>query len=286
MLIESEVMREDVLVIAGKNRVAVESLRLVISKKIVPEEKVIALPVVSDTGEEGWQPSLRRAADELQVECIDFVDLESISGVLISLEFDRIIRVNKYPKLKCFNIHFSKLPAYKGCWTSVLPILHGKKQSGVTLHLMDEGIDTGPIIAQRSIELDENARAQSLYEDLMSDAIILFHRNVRQLIDHSYSSRPQALDGATYFSRNSLDIRKTEIDFRHTFSQIDRRVRAFYFPVFQTATFQGKGIVGVRPLEQSVKRKPGYVFSSNHRSSLVQCIDCVLELIHVEQSDG
>ena len=49
---------------------------------------------------------------------------------------------------RLYNIHFSYLPAYKGMFTSALPIKNGEVDSGVTLHKIESGIDTGDIIDQ------------------------------------------------------------------------------------------------------------------------------------------
>lgn len=46
------------------------------------------------------------------------------------VEFDRIIKIDKFKSDKLFNIHFSLLPEYKGMYPSVLPILHNNKCSG------------------------------------------------------------------------------------------------------------------------------------------------------------
>ena len=71
----------------------------------------------------------------------------------ISLEFDKIINTSLFKTTNLFNIHFSLLPRYKGMYTSILPILNGDKISGVTLHKIDRGIDTGDIIDKCSFRL-------------------------------------------------------------------------------------------------------------------------------------
>ena len=58
-----------------------------------------------------------------------------------------IIKTKNFKSNKLFNLHFSLLPSYKGMHTSAFPILNGEKYSGVTIHKIDNGIDTGDIIA-------------------------------------------------------------------------------------------------------------------------------------------
>ena len=68
--------------------------------------------------------------------------------MFISLEYHRLIDPLKFVTSKLYNPHFSLLPAYKGMYTSALPLLNDEKDAGVTLHHIDSGIDTGDIIDQ------------------------------------------------------------------------------------------------------------------------------------------
>ena len=69
------------------------------------------------------------------------------------IEFDQIIKPTEFRSNRLFNIHFSYLPEFKGMYTSAIPILQGSTHTGVTLHGIDQGIDTGPIIAQEKFEI-------------------------------------------------------------------------------------------------------------------------------------
>ena len=66
----------------------------------------------------------------------------------------------------CLNIHPSLLPRYRGPSPVVTAILEGSKETGVTLMLLDEGMDTGPIVAQRHRPLDGTETAGQLTEEL------------------------------------------------------------------------------------------------------------------------
>ena len=66
----------------------------------------------------------------------------------------------------CLNIHPSLLPRYRGPSPVVTAILEGSKETGVTLMLLDEGMDTGPIVAQRHRPLDGKETAGQLTEEL------------------------------------------------------------------------------------------------------------------------
>ena len=147
--------------IAGKNDIAVDVLRYLTENH--PELELGVVCNKTDLGVNGWQGSLRWYAGRWQVP---EYTLEQVYGrrdmVLLSLEFDRLLRPERFVSRRLFNIHFSLLPAYKGMYTSALPILYGEREVGVTLHRIDAGIDTGEIIAQRSFPVEEKT-SRELY---------------------------------------------------------------------------------------------------------------------------
>src|SRR5690606_1870023 len=124
---------------------------------------------------------------------------------------------------------FSKLPSYKGMYTSVLPILNGESESGVTLHEIDKGIDTGPIIDQIVFPLSVDTTARELYDLYLTNSILLFKKNLRFLITGNYVARPQTRLGSTYFSKSSINFSNLKIDLNQTAFQIHNQIRAFVF---------------------------------------------------------
>lgn len=77
------------------------------------------------------------------------------------------------PSCGCINFHPSLLPYNRGWYPSVWSILDGSP-AGVTLHLIDEGADTGPIIAQKEIVVSETDTGGSLYERSQKEIFALF----------------------------------------------------------------------------------------------------------------
>ena len=103
--------------IAGKNRIAVEALEFLYSFNSFA---LHICPSRSDSGDDTWQPSLRNAATKLGVSEIPLDNCYEIQDLLfLSLEFDRIIKPCRFNNALLVNLHFSLLPAYKGCFTSI-----------------------------------------------------------------------------------------------------------------------------------------------------------------------
>ncbi len=70
------------------------------------------------------------------------------------------------PRRGCVNVHGSLLPAYRGAAPIQWAVLRGERLSGVTIMLMDEGMDTGPMLLQRELELAADETAGSLHDRL------------------------------------------------------------------------------------------------------------------------
>ncbi|MDQ6749644.1 MAG: phosphoribosylglycinamide formyltransferase [Actinomycetota bacterium] len=81
------------------------------------------------------------------------------------------------------NVHPALLPAFRGLGAIEQALLHGTKVFGVTVHFVDEGVDSGPIILQRAIELPDARDVQAVHDrlrplehELLPEAIRLFAR--------------------------------------------------------------------------------------------------------------
>lgn len=84
------------------------------------------------------------------------VEISSLNPDLICVcHFEKILKNNiiSIPKLGAINLHPSLLPKYKGLSPQHWPIINGDKETGVTIHFIDENIDTGDIIIQEKIPL-------------------------------------------------------------------------------------------------------------------------------------
>ena len=95
------------------------------------------------------------------------------------------------------NLHPSLLPRHRGASPIPATILAGDAETGVTLMRMDEGLDTGPIVAQERVALDGLETAPRLEETLMIVAAGLLDRSLGPWIRGELPARPQAADGAT-----------------------------------------------------------------------------------------
>ena len=88
--------------------------------------------------------------------------------VIVVAAFGQILRqdVLDLPKFGCINVHASLLPRWRGAAPINAAILHGDEETGITIMKMDAGLDTGPILTQRSVRIQPDETAGSLFETL------------------------------------------------------------------------------------------------------------------------
>jgi methionyl-tRNA formyltransferase len=175
--------------LAGKNDIAVYGLSLLLN--YLMKENLFVVCNESDDGFDGWQPSLRKYSNEIGIEEISLQQCYNIDELIfISLEFDKIISPEKFSNARLYNIHFSKLPAYKGMYTSALPLLNCEKETGVTLHRIDSGIDTGDIIDQIVFPIEDADTAKDLYLNYLNFAKQLLNSNILRILNGLVTAEP------------------------------------------------------------------------------------------------
>lgn len=265
--------------IAGKNEIAIYGLKQLLDLG-VDKNKIIALTNKTDNGIDSWQPSFKKYCQNEFIKILDLSDVYDIENLIfISLEFDRIIPVRNFKSNKLFNIHFSLLPAYKGMFTSILPIINGEKYSGVTLHKIDEGIDTGDIIAQIKFEIPFGTTGFELYKLYLQNSKIILSENLKYLLSNKFKSLPQSIMGSTYYSKKTINFKKLEIDFNKTCFEVCNYVNAFSFRPYQLLEFKGIKIAKSIATEKKSTSKPGLILEENDNSFLISTIDYDIVLL-------
>jgi methionyl-tRNA formyltransferase len=124
------------------------------------------------------------------------------------------------PKAGCVNVHASLLPRWRGAAPIQRAILAGDEISGVTLMQMDEGLDTGPMLARQTIDI-RGKTAGEVTEEMAN----LGARLLVEWLEAPVPPEPQPIAGATYASK--VDKTEARIDWSQSAEQIHRQVRAF-----------------------------------------------------------
>lgn len=272
--------------IAGKNRIAIDALQH--ARRFLPDDRVSVVCNANDNGVDMWQPSLRKFAREEGLPVLTLSEAETIEDVLfLSVEFDRIIKTGRFRSSSTLiNIHFSELPAYKGMYTSCLPILHGCETSGCTLHTIDDGIDTGAIIAQTCFPLSTDETAKTLYSKYLHNGAQMIGNMMEPMLAGYCAEQPQPATGSTYFSKSSVDYTNLRVDLKVTAEQLSRQIRAYNHRSYQLPSVLNRIISRCTILPQRSTERPGTLVERTDDTTIIATIDFDCALIHDRFEDA
>jgi len=137
----------------------------------------------------------------------------------------------------CINVHPAMLPYNRGAYPNVWSIVEDTP-AGVTIHFMDEGVDTGDIIAQRQVPVEPVDTGASLYHKLEQTCIELF-QETWPLIRSSQAPRiPQPQGGTFHRTRDVARIDEIDLDRTYTARELINILRARTFAPYPGAYFR------------------------------------------------
>jgi methionyl-tRNA formyltransferase len=160
------------------------------------------------------------------------------------------------PRLGCVNLHFSLLPRWRGAAPVQRAILEGDAITGVTAMLMDEGLDTGPILATREEPIGPEDDTGALGERLARIGGALLVETLPRLAAGEIEPTSQDPGGAVYAAK--ILPQERELDWMHPAAAVDRRIRALSPEPGASTTFRRAPlkILRARPVEH------GYVIAA------------------------
>ncbi len=190
------------------------------------------------------------------------------------------------PRLGCINVHASLLPRWRGAAPIARAIEAGDRVTGVTIMLMDEGLDTGPILAARESSLADTDTAGSVHERLAELGADLLLETLRRLEGGFVQARPQGDATATFAPKLSKD--ECSIDWARPAEETERKVRALHpWPVAQIEVRgQRIRIWGAVATDENTGAPPGSVVGFDPRGVVVQCGQRALILTELQREGG
>lgn len=134
-------------------------------------------------------------------------------------------RLLALPRLGCLNIHYSLLPKHRGASPIQNALLAGEQTTGVTLMLMDEGLDTGPIIHAKEIPVDPDDTSATLTPKLNQAAKTLLHQTLPEWIGGNITPIVQQDKDATLCQL--IERSDGQVVWEWTAQEVYNRYRAF-----------------------------------------------------------
>src|SRR5262245_39530656 len=129
------------------------------------------------------------------------------------------------PKIACLNLHASLLPRWRGAAPIQAAIAAGDRDTGITVMYMDEGLDTGDILLQRSVDIQPNDTGGSLHDRLAQIAPEALLESLRVLAAGNAPRIPQDNARASYAPK--LKREHGQIDWSESAEAIERKIRAY-----------------------------------------------------------
>ena len=148
--------------------------------------------------------------------------------LIVVAAFGQILKkdVLEMPHYGCINVHASLLPRWRGAAPINAAILHGDEETGVTIMQMDVGLDTGPMLAKKSIRIKPDDTAGSVSQALSTLGADLLIETLPDYLAGNLTATPQPEDGSTYAPM--LQKGDGLLNFTQPAVDLERRVRAMH----------------------------------------------------------
>lgn len=171
-------------------------------------------------GLEVWQPVKLRTSDVAE-------KLEALQpDFIVVVAFGQIIPKNilDIPKFGCINVHASLLPKYRGAAPIQWAVIDGEEKSGVTIMRMDEGLDTGDMLAKVEVMISDEETGGSLFDALSAAGARLLVESLPKIAAGELTGEKQPAESPNAYARM---ITKTDgiIDWNKSAVEIERLVR-------------------------------------------------------------
>lgn len=241
-----------------------------------PATKVAALRL----GVPVFQPEKVRASETRLV-------LQNLKPELIVVvAYGRILpwELLAIPPRGCLNVHMSLLPRYRGAAPVQWALARGERETGVTTMLMEEGLDTGPILLQRRVSIESAETAVELSDRLSAAGAALLVETLEQL--DSITPVPQDSTEATYAP--VLTREDGQVDWTLDASSIVNRSRGFHPWPGTWTTLHGRLVHfwGVEAAAGSGPTEPGVISRIGADGLEIGCGDNTRVLVREMQLEG
>ncbi len=166
--------------------------------------------------------------------------MDALDGTLMVFAgYKTIVPSSVLEKNTCINVHYSLLPKYRGFHSTVWAILNDEPELGLTVHLMDEYIDNGPIIAQFKVENNHSDTSTMYMQEFNAYIASELGIIVKEFIDGKITPRVQDKTKASWVGKRNLE------DCRIDFDQSIKYLKAFFralVPPYPLPFFDAAGV--------------------------------------------
>jgi len=212
---------------------------------------------------------------ETEENALAELDLDAAIIVAYGLILPKVIL--DIPRLGCFNLHASLLPRWRGAAPIQRAIMAGDAETGIMVMRMDEGLDTGPVLMSKKVEIGRKT-AGALHDELAQLGANLTVRAISSLEQGAIDEQTQDESAATYAKKISRN--ETKLNWALPASELDRKIRGL--SPSPGAWFEAKG-ERIKLLFAEVSEgtgSPGEILTDHS----IACGEGTLKLIKVQRA--
>jgi methionyl-tRNA formyltransferase len=243
--------------------------------------------------------TLRKYANEYGIDYLHPVKVNSNSFIekaekyncdlFVSMSFNQIFKkeVINLPKYNTINCHAGKLPFYRGRNVLNWVLINDEKEFGITVHFVDEGIDTGDIILQQTYPITDNDNYQSLLKTAYNECAELLYKAVKKIQKNDFEriNQKDIHPVGSYCGRRGIG--DEIIDWNNSSRYLFNFIRALADPGPKATSFVNGEIVRINRSNLITKAPnyiniPGQILKKTMDGFLVKTKDSFIEILEIE----
>lgn len=237
-------------------------------------------------------PPVKVLAQEYQIPVIQPKRIKESVDEVLSFEPDLVVTcaygqivpkaILEYPKFLCLNVHASLLPKYRGGAPIHWSIIRGEKETGVTLMRMDVGMDSGDMLASRSVVIEDTDMMGDVEAKLMDVSKTLIHEDLKAYLEGTLSFVPQDKEKVTL----AYTIQRDDefITFNRDVVEVYNHIRGLIPWPVGYGTIEGMNVKfhGVTMSDTKHAYEPGVVVSVDEAGLTIACIDGTVTITKIQ----
>lgn len=237
-------------------------------------------------------PPVKVLAQEYQIPVIQPKRIKESVDEVLSFEPDLVVTcaygqivpkaILDYPKFLCLNVHASLLPKYRGGAPIHWSIIRGEKETGVTLMRMDVGMDSGDMLASRSVVIEDTDMMGDVEAKLMDVSKTLIHEDLKAYLEGNLDFVPQDKEKVTL----AYTIQRDDefITFNRDVVEVYNHIRGLIPWPVGYGTIEGMNVKfhGVTMSDTKHAYEPGVVVSVDEAGLTIACIDGTVTITKIQ----
>ena len=230
---------------------------------------------------------------KIPVFCPSTLKSEEILTRLKALQPDVIVvaaygmllpkQILELPKFGCINVHASLLPKYRGAAPIQWSLINGESETGITIMFMEEKLDAGGIVSQKSIKIEDDDSAKTLFAKLAILGASALLEGLELLTKPDFKAKAQNEVQTTFAPKITKEM--SNLDFSKPAQEVFNLIRGLdIWPVARTQ-IGGKTVKILKAkIVPNNGLKPGEIAKS--KRLIIGCADAAIELLTVAPENG